>query len=1774
MEQIVIRKPNGETYSLTSRKEVRVLKAEQRIALLGEDVLDLSIKTSAELPLEIGDYTVVFGRKYKINRLPEPDLTSETSSSIELEMEGIQYDLARATYDLTINTTNNELQDVQADSLTGDLKKFAEVLIANANRVFVNEWQLGDCPNCEITDKTLTFGEESNCLSVLQLLCSEFGTECEIEQRENVNILHFRKIGTVYPFTFQYGRGRGLYELRRKNQSSANIITRLKVFGSSRNITSRYRAARLCLPGKSKGESYIENSEAVERYGVWEATKKFNDIYPSRTGEVEAIDANNVLKFSDSTMFNLNALEEDGETTRYLIPGSEAKIRFISGNLSGYEFSIAEYDHDSHTFALKKFKDDRGDVFPSPTSEAFRFSEGDKYKLLNIALPKIYEDSAESELESAGVEYYQQNSQPKVSYDLAITPSFLERRASEGLTTNVFLPGDYIRVEEPRIGVDKNIRIKSIVRNLKDVYSYDLTLSDMPVKVSLPAKIISELQKIDNLIELNRLEDPIRARQNWRNSQEVLNMIFDPEGNYFTDRIKPKSIETIMLSVGATSMQFALLDTVINANANSDKNEIGVKGGVLAHYAIEESIRSWNISDSTTFLAQDNKAYYIYAKCEKEGDSAIIIFSENQILTEEDPNYYHFFIGVVNSVNSDLQARSLSLSYGFSTINGGFITTGCLKSSNKALIVDLDNARIVAQDGAEIIGNITFKSGESDVNLADWAGITEQNVQNAQKKAEQAAAQAEANVAETNAKIAALQAQVDGEVSNWYYKYTPTLSNYPASSWETNAEKDKHIGDTFTNIQQAPATNAGKSWRFIKNGSSYQWSPIADSDAVLALQRASQAQSTADGKSTTYLTQPTSYQMGDMWSLNAARTVDGVTYKKGELLTAKQDSNTFVEAHWYKRVPYTDDSAVEALQVSSENLFKYSSLNPVRLIGDSQTIGEGFEKIFKADNPNGWAILPISNPTPLCKKGEKVTISFEYRHNQAGAFKFELTVTSGTNHTIHGPKNLPENNTDEWKAFTETTIADYADDRPFGGLNLWGVGEVRRITIVRGDKFTGLFPASADTQAEIGEAKQAASAAQESVVNLNSYIDGSFSDNLISTSERIAISKYKNTVNESMNKAQASYLRVYQDEHLEGAVKTLLLNSKVSLFGAKDELLEAIEAAIADGKTTEEEAANVDAKFLIFNSAISEFQAALESAKQSIYKKIKEVGESYANEKVDEMVIQHRNLFALSKMSSYYAYNSQQILDIGKGKVKFTFKNNSSLKRIAVASNGFIPDTSKDYVYTGRLLVDGIPAKKIDFLDGMLSTYGGPPSYFEVDDDGNFEMRVKGFNRDWLLHCRFNAENYVVFENLKFQEGSKFTGWSPAPEDVQADIGKKHQETAHIRAALKEDTEINGGLLLASLLGAKDADGKVRSYISGNPSGNPIAVAAGVSNFGTDAEVQNVAIKHDGTAKVGIFSIDSEGNVRILNETKEERIGFYRGEIDSLDSLLNATTSETTKVQESVLHTYSSGTLVVPGTSIEVSENGGYFNIRGKLKLEVNFNDYERIEDPYDSGEDEIPADETAEGVLALYKDGVRFKDLCAVHYESRNDTNAFLECNFNEEHIYIDKASSHYELRVIFSLNCNLATSDGNLTFSEGRITWILNRTAFKKIAYGTNGLIMTYPGILFYLSEEDGLTVKGKTNLPGVLCTGSSNKWGVQSNYWGAYEEGNVEKMSQGHYRVYHNIGHGTYTATFTPHYIDGATGLQIGIRTAIYVEVYFYRGTNLRDTGFDYMIYGTNF
>jgi phage-related protein len=91
--------------------------------------------------------------------------------------------------------------------------------------------------------------------------------------------------------------------------------------------------------------------------------------------------------------------------------------------------------------------------------------------------------------------------------------------------------------------------------------------------------------------------------------------------------------------------------------------------------------------------------------------------------------------------------------------------------------------------------------------------------------------------------VGIIKSQVDREFTIWFYDYTPTLSNLPASDWTTDDLKQMHLQDLFYDRE------SGNAYRFEQNDSgNYYWEIITDAETVRALEKANVAQDTADSK--------------------------------------------------------------------------------------------------------------------------------------------------------------------------------------------------------------------------------------------------------------------------------------------------------------------------------------------------------------------------------------------------------------------------------------------------------------------------------------------------------------------------------------------------------------------------------------------------------------------------------------------------------------------------------------------------------------------------------------------------------------------------------------------------------------------------------------------------------------------------------------------------------------------------------------------------------------
>ena len=207
---------------------------------------------------------------------------------------------------------------------------------------------------------------------------------------------------------------------------------------------------------------------------------------------------------------------------------------------------------------------------------------------------------------------------------------------------------------------------------------------------------------------------------------------------------------------------------------------------------------------------------------------------------------------------------------------------------NVIFLVDMDTGAVQISGNNIVIGGKTATDAISD-SLKEAKNYADGKV---------------SDFAETVTKsVADLQNQIDGQIETFYYDYEPKLNNIPASDWTTEDDKKKHEGDLFY------WKSKGYAYRFFKDGDTWKWQLVQDTDVTKALRTASFAQSTADSKCRVFLTQPTPpYDTGDMWNQG----------QNGDILNcvvARGEGASYVETDWQKLNKYTDDeTANKALE--------------------------------------------------------------------------------------------------------------------------------------------------------------------------------------------------------------------------------------------------------------------------------------------------------------------------------------------------------------------------------------------------------------------------------------------------------------------------------------------------------------------------------------------------------------------------------------------------------------------------------------------------------------------------------------------------------------------------------------------------------------------------------------------------------------------------------------------------------------------------------------------
>lgn len=422
---------------------------------------------------------------------------------------------------------------------------------------------------------------------------------------------------------FAYGKGNGLTSLKKAAANAGEFATRLYIYGSDRNIQTRYYNSKdivdkdsvdirnLMLPieswGKTDGlpdarKAFLQADDAiVAKYGLIPRTVYFDgseheEIYPSiiglTEGEVRAamIEAGNgdssllppetderidkVLGCSqpydngdkdsvEATPTFLMAIRQLGfdlHEQGKLTDAGHAVISMKSGDCAGREFVVKSFDGGNRYPNIVLERYWDDSLGMGFPNGIYRIEPDDEFVILDIPMPEYYISINEDRLLEAGEKLLADYTRVSAFYEPGINPI----RIKEG--GKPLHPGMFMQVYDEDI-IDTEDKTDYV---LIDTLNID-EASELPqYKVTLreekrAAKTFSALEDmIEDAKEVTK-DDVKQVRQyterRFRSAQETLTMLQAAFKN-FSEGINPVTVQTMGLLVGDESLQFKFISII------------------------------------------------------------------------------------------------------------------------------------------------------------------------------------------------------------------------------------------------------------------------------------------------------------------------------------------------------------------------------------------------------------------------------------------------------------------------------------------------------------------------------------------------------------------------------------------------------------------------------------------------------------------------------------------------------------------------------------------------------------------------------------------------------------------------------------------------------------------------------------------------------------------------------------------------------------------------------------------------------------------------------------------------------------------------------------------------------------------------------------------------------------------------------------------------------------------------------------------------------------
>lgn len=675
--------------------------------------------------------------------------------------------------EINMNGTLDDMASIVVDSIHGAAERLMGTSRTQLYYAYVlQRLTLADDTLQGTTLQTFSFSGQK-IAETLTEIANAYETEWWISQEDIQTVkLHMCKCecGDAIIVSDEYKVNGNEYESRgllscEYTQEWGNIPQKIIAFGSDRNLTRNqalqdvngnqmyvsYGKQLRLAPNTSytvkdrEGNPVTVRTDgigALTNTGVTSGIESVvvrDDIYPRCHFCVLGV----TVKGTDNPIFTITAgaLKADGVTVMsyaemvaeqllplQIAPNETLSISFESGYLNGKEFEVA-YDYKEVNGVMEwaltivpEQGDDNGVSLPFGNLAP---KVGDQFAIFHMIMPQFYITRAQEEL--AQVAYDEmlgvQDTRPEIKCK-SEPEFFANQRVILGqrmgvhseLFGNILLDtnGD-IAEGSPSLFVS---RVTQFTHSLTTPNDVELRLASSRVEGHLSEIEAAIADQTDDIRGLEQRTINL-SRRGWHDAAEMRDML--------------NSLAAEFLLIGEQKNQFAFTNAIkcVNGYVVADIDHfdhLHVSAGYIQHtqepYIKYSNSGRWdiNITDITTDENSNSldptKAYYLYAICTAGATTATIVLTDD---TTKASNTDYLLMGILSSEyedeNTKTSYRVFNRSNGFTRVAGGTITTEQIQDPTRSLIIDFSSnpPRIIARNGAKIIGNIEFELTEEQI---------------------------------------------------------------------------------------------------------------------------------------------------------------------------------------------------------------------------------------------------------------------------------------------------------------------------------------------------------------------------------------------------------------------------------------------------------------------------------------------------------------------------------------------------------------------------------------------------------------------------------------------------------------------------------------------------------------------------------------------------------------------------------------------------------------------------------------------------------------------------------------------------------------------------------------------------------------------------------------------------------------------------------------------------------------------------------------------------